>query len=143
VGLLADLPYPRVRAALGLPAEAGKEAWGEAAAFVRGHEPDAVLLAPAFLYLAFDREWWLQDSTRGARSQPERHGWPAKSGGPDGRDSDGIPLPAVGRRVAVVTSRLGDDETRLLRAFPPGSLVAERWYPQQSGVRVRIFEVKR
>lgn len=132
---------PSVRPHLGLSGVAGKEAWDQAAAFVREQEADVVLLAPAFLFLSFDRAWLQRDGGSGA--QPERHGWPAHTGGPDGRDSDGIPLPAMGRRVAVVASRLAVDEPRLLQAFAPYALLAERWFPQQSGIRVRIYEFAR
>jgi hypothetical protein len=136
VGLLANVPSLR---AFGGPA--GKEPWDQVAAFVREQHPDAIVIAPGFLYLSFDREWLQQGGGRGP--QPERRGWPGDSGGREGRDSDGIPLPAIGRRIAIVTSRLGDQEARLLRAFDPRTKVAERWYPQQSGIRVVIFEAAR
>ena len=125
----------------GLSGSAGKEAWDEAAAFVREQKPDVVLLAPAFLFLSFDRAWLQQGS--GVGPQPERAGWPGGTGGANGNDSDGLPLPAVGRRVAIVTSRLTDDLARLKKAYAPFRLTAERWFPQQSGIRVLVYDVAR
>ena len=139
VGLVANVGS--LRTAVGLQGPAGKEAWDEAAALVREHDPDMILIAPGFLYLAFDREWLQQGYGRGP--QPERRGWPGDSGGREGRDSDGIPLLAPGRRIALVISRLGERGAVLRKAFPPETTIVERWFPQQSGIRVRICEAPR
>lgn len=139
LGLAAQ--QPGLRGALGLPGAYGKEAWDPAAQFVRQQAPAHVVLAAGHVHLPFDRAWVRAGGAHGP--QPVRWAWPARSGGPDGRDGDALPAPAPGERVAVVISHLADEEPRLRALLSAYSVVSERWWPAQSGVRVLILEARR
>lgn len=140
-GLLAQ--QPAVRAAVGLPGAYGKEAWDEAARFVRAQAPQHLVLAPGYLHLAFDRAWLQTAPGPGsapAVPPPRRWAWPAASGGPEGRDGDALPALGPGERAAVVLSHLAEDEPRLRSLLAGWRVVAEGWWPAQSGVRVLVLQ---
>ncbi len=136
---------PRALRASPSPEPYGKEAWDQAAAFARGHEPTALLLAPGYVALAFDRAWLQAAAAPGARAVPvpERLAWPPGSAGAPAREVQALPRLRPGQRLAVVTRGLGAGRARLeaLLAAAPGGLevVASARFPAQAGVEVRVL----
>jgi uncharacterized membrane protein len=106
----------------------GKEQWREAAAYVRQQEPQAVLLVPEYLRLAFDRYW----KQHGAEKQPEFfYGVEAAVRGAG----------EVRGRVVLVVSREGPQERELVaRLGRERRVVAEKFFPRHSGIRVIVYE---
>ncbi len=102
----------------------GKENWAGAADFVRQERVDTVILAPGYLYLAFDRY-----PRRGSREIQLANG---SSSVPDLHDA---------KRVALVLSHDGAAEERLRSsldgAYPQ---VAEAIFSPQNMIRVIVYD---
>lgn len=142
LGLLASGPVAVRFTPLSTPY--AKEAWDQAAAYVARERPDVVLLAPGYLTLAFDRAWIQGAAAAPGGPTPARAWWPRSGRPPDAQSSDEVPALSPGQRLAVVTSHLGaDGEADLLRRLEAHDLVAEREFPEQSGIRVRLYEAGR
>jgi uncharacterized membrane protein len=102
----------------------GKENWAAASDFVRQEHADTVILAPGYLYLAFDR--YPRGGSReiqmanGSSSAPDLHG---------------------AKRVALVVSHDGPAEQRLRssldQAYPQ---VAEAIFSPQNMIRVIVYD---
>jgi 4-amino-4-deoxy-L-arabinose transferase-like glycosyltransferase len=105
----------------------GKEDWRGAARFVAENEPDAVLLAPAYLRLAFDRYF------RGT-------GDVTRLVVPEGSTS--LPDLGTARRLALVLSHDGAAEEALRAALDRRArLIAAATFPQGCAVRVFIYQI--
>lgn len=138
LGLLASAPVAVRVTPLSTPY--AKEAWDQAAVYVAAQRPDVLLLAPGYLTLAFDRAWIQRGLAAPGAPAPRRAWWPRSGRPPDAQSSDEVPALAPGERLAVVTSHLGEErEAELLRLLPSLELVAERVFPQHSGIRVRFY----
>ena len=105
----------------------GKENWAGAANFVRQERVDTVILAPGYLYLAFDRY-----PRGGSREIQLANG---SSSAPDLRGA---------KRVALVLSHDGTAEHRLHssldEAYPQ---VAEATFSPQNMIRVIVYDTSR
>ncbi len=120
--------YAAPASALGYDFRFGKEDWRTAAAFVAAEKPDAVLLAPGYLQLPFERYW---DPSLPA----------PLLGIPEGAGS----LPDLGsaRRVALVLSHGGPAEDRLRTALDArGRLTAEKFLPRSAGIRIFVYTLR-
>lgn len=124
--------YHPTETALGYPLRYGKEDWRGAAEWVASREPDAIILAPSYLELAFDR-YYRPPSTGGA---PER--FLVREGHEE--------LPDLGevQRIALVLSHEGEAGERLrARLDEVGLRVEETSFPQMVTIRVALYELGR
>jgi len=103
--------------------------WRAAAAYVEQSKPDAVILAPGYLYLTFNRYWSVPADTvpvlrvtRGAELN-----WPWRF--------------SSSRRVALVLSHAGPAEERVREHLDATrQRVAEMNFPAQNGIRIYVYE---
>jgi Dolichyl-phosphate-mannose-protein mannosyltransferase len=105
----------------------GKENWAAASDFVRREHADTVILAPGYLYLAFDRY------PRGGSREIQ-----LANGSPSAPDLRGA------KRVALVLSHDGPAEQRLRssldEAYPQ---IAEAIFSPQNMIRVIVYDTSR
>lgn len=117
------------KSTLGYGLRYGKEDWRSAVEYVRAQKPDAVILAPEYIRIAFDRYW------RAAEKQPAFYYSVV--------DSGGVPNVGNARRVVLVLSHEGFLEEGL--SGPGGlardrNLVIQKVFPAQSGIRVFVYD---
>jgi len=118
------------RSVLGYELRYGKEDWPGAAAYVRAANPDAVILAPAYIRIPFERYW--------AAPPPKivkfHYGVV---------DSGGVPYVGDARRVVLVLSHESSEEEGLSGRGGLGRdrpLFAQKHFLQQSGIRVFVYD---
>jgi 4-amino-4-deoxy-L-arabinose transferase-like glycosyltransferase len=117
--------------ALGYPLRFAKAAWPDAAAYVAAERPDAVVFAPHFVRIAFQRYWKNADAARPAVFFAAG-------------ESGELPDPQLAPRIAVVASHTGPpDEAWLASLSQTWSIEAERVFPAGAGIRVKILRAKK
>lgn len=107
----------------------GKEDWRRAAAYVEQSKPDAVILTPAYIHLAFHRYWSVPPG-----AVPVVRMLPGSE----------LSLPwrvSSARRIALVLSHAGPAEERLRQHLDDTRRrVAEMNFTAQNGIRVYLYE---
>jgi hypothetical protein len=127
-------PLQGRRAALGYALRYGKEDWRAAAEYVRETQPDAVILAPAYIGIAFDRYWNAATAKAGAPHKPVGFRYGAV-------DSGGVPYVGNAQRVVLVLSHAGPVEEGLIGGLGRNHRLSEaRLFLHQSGIRVFVYD---
>jgi hypothetical protein len=127
--------YAAPGTALGYELRYGKEDWPAAAEYVRALEPDAVIIAPAYIRIPFER-YWKDAGLKASATMPEKP--VAFYYGVVG--SGGVPH-VTARRVILVLSHAGPMEEGLPAGLARNRrLIDEKFFLHHSGIRVFVYD---